>query len=219
MRATCGVISGRSATTSPVAGSTKRRTAARAPSPRPRSRTSRYSKAGVMIRSYPQRSNSTRSASAMDRRRAAASGRKSRTPTGRRMGDFEGTATEDSRRIRLKDDLFGALDMRELADGLERGGVELGGDLPHHEGAAVARDVQARHVDAALAEERADGADDAGAIDVAQEQEAALERGVDGGVVELDQARLGVVADLEDRRRHHARPRRALRPQGEERLE
>src|SRR5215470_19947768 len=138
MRATCGVMSGRSATTSPVAGSTKRRTAARAPSPRPRSRTSRYSKAGVMMRSYPQRSNSTRSASAMDRRRAAASGRKSRTPTGRRMGDREDTGSEDSR---LKDHLLRALDMGKLPDGLERGRVELGVDLPHHERAAVARDV------------------------------------------------------------------------------
>src|SRR5215470_4167138 len=158
MRATCGVMSGRSATTSPVAGSTKRRSAARAPSPRPRSRTSRYSKAGVMIRSYPHRSNSTRSASAMDRRRAAASGRKSRTPTGKRMGDFEDTAVEDSRRCRLKDDLLGRFDMRELADGLQRRRVELGVDLPDHERAAVARDVEARHVDSALAEEGADGA-------------------------------------------------------------
>jgi hypothetical protein len=50
MRATCGVMSVRSATTSPVPGSTKRMAAARASGPSPRSSTSAHSNTGVMMR-------------------------------------------------------------------------------------------------------------------------------------------------------------------------
>src|SRR5688572_12503484 len=205
-RAICGVMSGLSATTSPVAGSTKRSAAARAPSPSPRASTSRYSKAGVMMRSYPQRSNSASSASAMARRRAAAAGRKSLTPTGRRMGegsDTRGQYTGDS-----EDDPLRRLDVGHAAHLVEERVVELGVDLPQHEriaARAAAAHVEPRHVDAAIAEQRPDAADDAGTIGVADEQQPALGRGVEDEVVDLHDARLGLLAHLEERAHHRAR--------------
>src|SRR5262245_9725878 len=83
-RAICGVMSGRRATTWPELGSTKRMAASRLAPPRPSASTSSYSKAGVMTRANPQRSNTPGSVSAMRLREAAARGAKSRIPVGRR---------------------------------------------------------------------------------------------------------------------------------------
>src|SRR6185436_1763342 len=81
-RAICGVMSGRSATTSPELGSTKRSVAARAASPSPSASTSSYSNAGVMTRAKPRRSNVASKPSTMRRRADAASGAWSRMPVG-----------------------------------------------------------------------------------------------------------------------------------------
>src|SRR6188472_3853149 len=81
-RAICGVMSGRSATTSPELGSTKRTVAARAASPSPSASTSSYSNAGVMTRANPCRSKVVSRPSTMRRRADAASGAWSRIPVG-----------------------------------------------------------------------------------------------------------------------------------------
>ncbi len=73
-RAICGVMSGRSATTCPELGSTKRTVTARAAAPRPSASTSSYSKAGVMTRAKPARSNTASNVSITRSRAAAASG-------------------------------------------------------------------------------------------------------------------------------------------------
>src|SRR4029077_12158640 len=75
-------MSGRSATTSPELGSTKRYVAARAASPSPSASTSSYSNAGVMTRANPRRSKTVKRPSTMRRRADAASGAWSRMPVG-----------------------------------------------------------------------------------------------------------------------------------------
>src|SRR5882672_9839431 len=77
-------MSGRSATTWPDDGSTKRMAAARPAPPSPSASVSSYSNAGVMTRANPHRSNTSSSVSAMRRRAAAARGAKSRMPVGKR---------------------------------------------------------------------------------------------------------------------------------------
>src|SRR5258705_447212 len=92
-------MSGRSATTSPVPGSTKRSAAARASSPGPRSRTAAYSNAGVMMRSYPQRSNSSRSAALLahleDRPRDVAGARGAARAQADRVGERDAAVALD----------------------------------------------------------------------------------------------------------------------------
>src|SRR4029079_1142657 len=75
-------MSGRSATTSPELGSTKRSVAARPAPPSPSASTSPYSNAGVMTRANPRRSNVASRPSTMRRRADAASGAWSRMPVG-----------------------------------------------------------------------------------------------------------------------------------------
>src|SRR5215831_17772211 len=75
-------MSGRSATTCPVLGSTKRNVAARAASPSPSVSTSSYSNAGVMTRANPRRSKVASRPSTIRRRADAASGAWSRMPVG-----------------------------------------------------------------------------------------------------------------------------------------
>src|SRR4029079_15579598 len=81
-RAIAAVMSGRSATTSPELGSTKRNVAARAAGPSPSASTSSYSNAGVMTRAKPRRSNVASRPSTIRRRADAASGAGSRMPVG-----------------------------------------------------------------------------------------------------------------------------------------
>src|SRR5262245_47894720 len=159
----------------------------------------------------------------MARRRAAAGGRKSRTPTGKRIAGparsagtpprswGDGGALSGKGVTALQYHPLRRLHVRDAAQLVEERVVDVGVDLPEHERAlarrAPAPDVQARDVDAAVSELRADGTDDAGAVDVAHEEQAALGRGVEDEVVDLHDARLGLVADLEQRPGHGAHTR------------
>jgi hypothetical protein len=60
---------------------------------------------------------------------------------------------------------------------------------------AFAAQREVGDVDALLAEDGADAADDAGHVEVAADQQVAFERGLDVDAVELEQARLLAVND------------------------
>src|SRR5262249_22270060 len=94
------------------------------------------------------------------------------------------------------------IDEVEFAQICERCAVELLVDVPNHERHARAladADREAVDVDAALAEQGADRADDTGAVLIDDDHEPAAPGGLDQKVVELYQARLDPITDVIER--------------------